>query len=201
MVASNLKIAPGDNLREAIDEGKRLCTESSALGTKLAELQNDGDARQSCVPHDTVIQLSTFLTQSTGDREKYRLHSLLKGSRLTLDSPPPRKKSPELLKILDDVKAELGKKEYESMVQGLTKKGRVVLEPEDSAALKEVSKVATTLINMGFSVFGVVVAVFYFGDSITTDVSMKTLIAVASALIVVIAEAFVLTRYVLIPES
>ncbi|RKO82775.1 hypothetical protein BDK51DRAFT_39596 [Blyttiomyces helicus] len=60
--------------------------------------------------------------------------------------------------------------------------------------LRDAGRVLAAVVNVVCSMAAVFVALFYFGDSVTRDVAMKTLLALGGALIVGVAEGWFFAR-------
>ncbi|KAJ3416867.1 hypothetical protein HDV05_008452 [Chytridiales sp. JEL 0842] len=129
------------------------------------------------------------------EADKYRFEHMVASSKMVLESPKPRKKSPELLKILEACQAELDNKQYDEMVKDLRKSpSRMTMAGDQKEDMKEIVGMLSAITNVIFSMIAVFVTVFYVGNTVTRDTGMKTLLALFGALIVGIAEGWFFSR-------
>ncbi|KAJ3299526.1 hypothetical protein HK104_008623 [Borealophlyctis nickersoniae] len=164
------------------------------------------------ISHDVVRRVSEVLLQSEPGKRNavssivkrketdggkagntsYHIHELLKGSKIHLNVPKPRTKSPELLQILEKIKHDLAAKEYEEMTRSVSQAHMRTRNGGGSIGsdLKGANRILSAVLNILFSMVAVFVALFYFGDGVTRDVAMKTLMSLAGAFIVGFAESW-----------
>ncbi|KAJ3092778.1 hypothetical protein HK102_003041 [Quaeritorhiza haematococci] len=147
------------------------------------------------IHHKDLHRLSQFMLAIHSNDSKYSFRELVKGSKINVESPRPRVKSPELQKILNDVRTQLENQEYERMVRNVsTYTGEQRPLESFSKDLRNVSKLMSSIMNVLFSVGAAFVAVFYFSYTVSEDISVRTLLAVTGGLIVAIAEGWFFSR-------
>ncbi|KAJ3330092.1 hypothetical protein HDU76_006449 [Blyttiomyces sp. JEL0837] len=149
------------------------------------------------IDHKDVKAMVSFLRGKYPDRDEYTFDSLVKGSGMVLEAPKPRVKSPELLRILEECRIKQENKEYDEMVKNVqTSKKHMALrlEQDDKEGFRAMIGFFSSIMNVLLSMIAVFVAAFYFGDSVTDDIGMKTLLSLFSALVVGFAEGWFFSR-------
>ncbi|OUM68163.1 hypothetical protein PIROE2DRAFT_53258 [Piromyces sp. E2] len=153
------------------------------------------------ISHRIIKEVSDNLLKKYPGEEgnKYRFNSLIQSSKMILESPKPRVKSPELIKILDKIKREQENKEYLRLTR------ESFIEDEEKETIGNIAKVAKRQITLIFNFFLSVVAGFtagyYLGKSITPDVGKRALFGFLVAGIIGIAEGWFMTRDFLLLEN
>ncbi|TPX32856.1 hypothetical protein SeMB42_g07570 [Synchytrium endobioticum] len=145
-------------------------------------LSSDWDDSQT-VSHSLVARIARTIRQHAAENGLeeglYELRELLKGSTIVHEAPKAREKSPELLALLQKARIDQENRDYVRMVSGV-------------AGTRELYSNGTSRTpNLSIAVFA---AVYYFGDSISNDVCVKTLIGLACALVVAVAEGWFFMR-------
>ncbi|KAI9352877.1 hypothetical protein BDR26DRAFT_849999 [Obelidium mucronatum] len=137
------------------------------------------------ISHSLVQEVSQLLLSNCEEedsKEKYAFKALTKGSRMVLDSPKARVKSPELIELLRKAKIiaeNAGLVPKHKMTQ-LTKQER----NEYNATIGMFSGILNVLLSMLACVHG----------SSRLDIGMKTLLALFFALVVGFAEGWFFSR-------
>ncbi|KAI8815708.1 endoplasmic reticulum-based factor for assembly of V-ATPase-domain-containing protein [Fimicolochytrium jonesii] len=155
----------------------------------------DQENRPTTIPHGLLQQISQDLLKTEKDG-KYQLHRLMEGSKIALQGPPERVKSPQLLATLDRIRIQLENAEYAEM----TKNVRLDFREEQNgplrigAELRGAFSQMSAVFNVLFSIAAVFLATFWISGTVTREIGYKTLVSLAAAMIVAIAEGWFFTR-------
>ncbi|ORX45210.1 hypothetical protein BCR36DRAFT_358677 [Piromyces finnis] len=153
------------------------------------------------ISHRIIKEISDNLVKKYPGEEgnKYRFNNLIQSSKMILESPKPRVKSTELLKILDQIKREQENKEY----QRLTRES--FIDDEEEERIGNIAKVAkkqlTLVFNLLLSIAAGFTAGYYFGKTITSDVGKRVLIGFLVAAIIGVAEGWFMIKDLLVLEE
>lgn len=142
---------------------------AKSAGTSLTELNTFLGADAICIPHGLVGKLHSRL----GNDED--ILASLQGSEVYVPPKVVPKRSPELEAILAKIRKDQAQKEYDAMVS---------VQETDSEATdwKEVQRTVTTMINIGLSLIGTSVAVYWAAGNIATE--WKILMSMAGAVMI-----------------
>ncbi|KAI8908833.1 endoplasmic reticulum-based factor for assembly of V-ATPase-domain-containing protein [Powellomyces hirtus] len=142
------------------------------------------------IPHTLLSKLSQALERQASD-ESFSLQTLVHGSCIHLQPPPPRTKSPELVKILDDIKAELANREYAEMTKNVSFQRDSMRAPLNiGGELRDAFRSLSAVFNVLLSIAAVFAAVFWVSGTVTQDIGKRTLLSLFGALMVAIAEGW-----------
>ncbi|KAI8840392.1 endoplasmic reticulum-based factor for assembly of V-ATPase-domain-containing protein [Chytriomyces cf. hyalinus JEL632] len=129
------------------------------------------------------------------------LTQLLSGSKMIFDgckgpvAEKDRQKSPQLLQILDDARRKTENDAYERMTQDVKPASSIsILTRQERNEMKAVVGLFSSIVNVVFSMVAVFVSVYSIAYTVTSDVGMKTLLALFFTLVVGIAEGYFFTR-------
>ncbi|KAI8995927.1 endoplasmic reticulum-based factor for assembly of V-ATPase-domain-containing protein [Gaertneriomyces semiglobifer] len=197
-----VRLVVTQTLLNAVKEASALPEASGDLLSALTPYLGASDLTASddvpsTIDHQTVVQVSKALQASEGkDSSEYSLHALLRGSKVYMDRPKERVKSPELVRILENIKADLANKEYAEMVRHVSTFRERDNVPASSIGndLRDAFRQMTAIINVIFSILAVFMAVYWVSGTVTRDIGMKVLISLFFALVALIAEGWFFTR-------
>lgn len=153
------------------------------------------------IPHRIIKEISDNLLKKYPDEDgnKYRFNSLIKSSKMILLSPKPRVKSPELLKILENIKREQENKEYLKLTKDTFGDKE---EEEGFGAIANVAKKQITLIfNFGLSIAAGFTAGYVLGGQMSSDVGKRVLLGFLVATIIGVAEGWFMMKDFLLLEK
>ncbi|KND04520.1 uncharacterized protein SPPG_00249 [Spizellomyces punctatus DAOM BR117] len=198
-----VRLVVTEKIRSAIE----LALLEEALDTSLAEKlkpysqrsrsENRPDAEDpDTISHELLNEVSKALLhqRADDDRQDFYFHELVKGSEVYMDKPKPRVKSPELIQLLDAIRADLANKEYAEMVRGVSLNREVQPLVPIGGELRNAFRQISSVINVLFSIAATFAAVFWVSGTVTRDVGMRTLIGLFGALLVAIAEGWFFAR-------
>ncbi|KAI8615999.1 endoplasmic reticulum-based factor for assembly of V-ATPase-domain-containing protein [Chytriomyces sp. MP71] len=181
------------------------CSEEVRLAVEQMRnesVERQGGSAEECshspttMSHANVRMLSDVLTKAHSNSHhaaEYSFDNLLKGSSMVFPRREKREKSEELKRLLHEAKTKSENLEYEKMTEGLRRDTSIISRQERSE-YKAVMGMFSALVNVLFSMVAVFVAVFYVGHTVTSDVGMKTLLALFFAFVVGIAEGYFFSR-------
>ncbi|KAJ3021963.1 hypothetical protein HKX48_007340, partial [Thoreauomyces humboldtii] len=101
--------------------------------------------------------------------------------------------SPELVKILSDIQAELSNREYHDMTRNVSVQrgeGGRHAPLNIGGELKDAFHSLSSVLNVLLSVAAVFAAVFWISGTVTSDLGKRTLLSLLAALIVAVAEGW-----------
>ncbi|KAJ1524706.1 hypothetical protein HK096_000792 [Nowakowskiella sp. JEL0078] len=164
----NFEITPNILAAAALASKKSLLVESW-----FKEYLETYETQFSSIPHFILAIISETLIQDNYPII-YSLSYLTCGSKMVFQGPKPRVKSPELLAILAKIEIENQNKEYNRMVSTVLPQNSSAISSMSGIGheLKESTKVLTAIFNVLLSVGAVVTAILYFGDGVSTDISV-----------------------------
>ncbi|KAJ3026149.1 UNVERIFIED_CONTAM: hypothetical protein HDU68_006138 [Siphonaria sp. JEL0065] len=181
-------------LRQWLDGQPALTTNGES-----AQAAETGDTIQDSakpIPHTLVRDLSRVLLACEKDSEiKYSFKELTAGSKMVLESPRPRVKSPELLQLLEKAKLKAENEEYARMTQELIPQHKMTqLTKQERNEYNATIGMFSGILNVLLSMVAVFMAVFWVGHTVTQDIGMKTLLSLLCALIVGFAEGWFFSK-------
>ncbi|TPX35537.1 hypothetical protein SmJEL517_g02191 [Synchytrium microbalum] len=169
--------------------------------TELQTCVNSDWETPQTISHTLVAHIARIIrehaTENGLDEDLYELRELLRGSTLVHEAPKQREKSPELQAILERARIDQENKEYARMVSGVSSSNDAINGTAPASIgreLKAASQLSLAAFNVVLSLVAVFAAVYYFGDAVSNDASMKTLMGLAGVLIVAIAEGWFFMR-------
>ncbi|KAL2911437.1 hypothetical protein HK105_209088 [Polyrhizophydium stewartii] len=133
------------------------------------------------------------------DNPDYAFHRVLRGSRIEFVVPKPKPKSPEYIKMMDEVRAYLANKEYEQMTNGLdsTASGKNKLLggfSEDMLELRKASRHLISLANVLFSMVATFAAAYVLSGHVFAEQGFRVLFGLFATLLVAVAEGWFFAR-------
>nr|KAJ3420081.1 hypothetical protein HK105_006141 [Polyrhizophydium stewartii] len=162
------------------------------------------------VPHTLVRDACSVLAQAhpgtwpaaaacAPDNPDYAFHRVLRGSRIEFVVPKPKPKSPEYIKMMDEVRAYLANKEYEQMTNGLdsTASGKNKLLggfSEDMLELRKASRHLISLANVLFSMVATFAAAYVLSGHVFAEQGFRVLFGLFATLLVAVAEGWFFAR-------
>ncbi|KAG4095154.1 hypothetical protein H8356DRAFT_1689278 [Neocallimastix lanati (nom. inval.)] len=152
------------------------------------------------ISHRIIKEVSDYLLKKYPGEEgnKYRFNNLIKSSKMILESPKPRVKSPELIKILENIKREQENKEYLKLT-------RDIEDDEDDGGLGAYASIAKKQITLVFNLFLSIAAGFtagyVLGTQITTDTGKRALFGFLVAGVIGVAEGWFMMKDFLLLEK
>ncbi|VEU21769.1 DEKNAAC102505 [Brettanomyces naardenensis] len=153
--------------------------------------------------------LITLYKLSLAGQPETDLLKLLKGTKIYRDPPVKPKKSPEFIKMMEQLRLKEQELEYQKMVNDDLKDSnlRMMIEIQEderrgrdhkaSQVAKEVKSQLTTVVNILVTVFSVVYAIWYWtGSSTNMAIHYRVLWCLFFGILVLIAEVVVFGGYV-----
>ncbi|KNE59491.1 hypothetical protein AMAG_03766 [Allomyces macrogynus ATCC 38327] len=158
---------------------------SGLAGELAAYLDNDR------VPLTLLHRCHEHGVQCLG-RDK-SLYAVTRGARVALPPPPTSTdKSPALQRILDDIRRDQERKEYERMA------GHALPGPRDGSDApvipRETRRTFLAITNVFYTAISVFVAVYYIGATVADDIAWQVLVAFLLAMLVLGGEAWLAYR-------
>ncbi|KAG0324751.1 hypothetical protein BGZ99_001471 [Dissophora globulifera] len=122
---------------------------------------------------------STASPTDSSDASEDWVHVMIKGSAVYIPKPAPKERSPELDRIMDDVKAKLAEREYRRMISSIdytaSSNGSISSGiRQDMKELKEVKAHTIGIINVLYTGAAVFTAVYMISGHFTEDLGKRS---------------------------
>ncbi|KAJ3070569.1 hypothetical protein HDU98_006374 [Podochytrium sp. JEL0797] len=160
---------------QALDHLKSLASRSEeleAVKTSLEEWTGADKTAEHLAPidHSLVRSIARLLKDA---EPPVTFEDLVKGSKMSFESPKPRVKSKELLELLEKARIKAENAEYSRMTDDLIPKHSMTqLTRQEKFEWNSTVGMFSGIMNVVLSMAAVFMAVFWVGDTITTDIGM-----------------------------
>ncbi|KAL7753668.1 hypothetical protein RI367_000599 [Sorochytrium milnesiophthora] len=166
--------------------------------TPTAAAAAAAEREEMAVPVDLIIACWQHVRKH---QETLYLHEVVHSSKFHLPPPAKREKSPELIALLEKTRLEQQHKEYNRLVANVMPESQREALGLSYADRRAITRTYYTFGNVMFTVVSVFVAVWYLAGAVSDSVAIKTLVSFLAALLVAIAEGYLIWATVLRDEA
>eukprot|EP00112_Aurelia_sp_Birch-Aquarium-sp1_P021642 Seg588.3 transcript_id=Seg588.3/GoldUCD/mRNA.D3Y31 product="hypothetical protein" protein_id=Seg588.3/GoldUCD/D3Y31 len=145
------------------------------------------------IEYKIVSQIFSELKKANTVKYKY-FHEFLEGSNIYEEPLQEPKKSPELLKRLERLKAQAAQKKYDAMVKNVSAQNKQSFGSELGGDVRSTSKQLMSVLNFLLTIFGSVFFAYFASEFAWNDFGVRLIFSIVVGTVVALAELYFLAR-------